>query len=230
MTIGVELAAKPPLLLFVDEPTSGLDSQTSWAILDLLEKLSKAGQSVLCTIHQPSAMLFQRFDRLLFLAKGGKTVYFGDIGPNSETLTHYFQTQGAHACPPDANPAEWMLEVIGAAPGSATDIDWHQAWRDSPEYRAVQDELRHLKSSGEKGRPSSMATEGGKASFQEFATPLWDQLWIVTRRVFQQYWRTPSYIYSKFALCCSVSLFIGMSHSFSFPVHSYPRIRPKYNH
>jgi ABC-type multidrug transport system ATPase subunit len=77
LTIGVELAAKPPLLLFVDEPTSGLDSQTSWAVLDLLEKLSKAGQSILCTIHQPSAMLFQRFDRLLLLAEGGKTVYFG---------------------------------------------------------------------------------------------------------------------------------------------------------
>jgi len=77
LTIGVELAARPPLLLFVDEPTSGLDSQTSWAILDLLEKLSKNGQSVLCTIHQPSAMLFQRFDRLLLLADRGKTVYFG---------------------------------------------------------------------------------------------------------------------------------------------------------
>ena len=77
LTIGVELAAKPPLLLFVDEPTSGLDSQTSWAILDLLERLSEAGQSILCTIHQPSAMLFQRFDRLLFLAEGGRTVYFG---------------------------------------------------------------------------------------------------------------------------------------------------------
>jgi len=57
--------------------TIGLDSQTSWAILDLLEKLSKSGQSILCTIHQPSAMLFQRFDRLLLLADGGKTVYFG---------------------------------------------------------------------------------------------------------------------------------------------------------
>ena len=79
LTIGVELAAKPPLLLFVDEPTSGLDSQTSWAVLDLLEKLSKAGQSILCTIHQPSAMLFQRFDRLLLLAEGGKTVYFGQM-------------------------------------------------------------------------------------------------------------------------------------------------------
>ena len=73
LTIGVELAAKPQLLLFLDEPTSGLDSQTSWSILDLLEKLKNNGQAILCTIHQPSAVLFQRFDRLLFLAKGGKT-------------------------------------------------------------------------------------------------------------------------------------------------------------
>lgn len=77
LTIGVELAAKPPLLLFVDEPTSGLDSQTSWAILDLLKRLSDAGQAILCTIHQPSAMLFQRFDRLLLLTEGGRTGYFG---------------------------------------------------------------------------------------------------------------------------------------------------------
>lgn len=70
LTIGVELAAKPQLLLFLDEPTSGLDSQTSWSILDLLEKLKNNGQAILCTIHQPSAVLFQRFDRLLFLAKG----------------------------------------------------------------------------------------------------------------------------------------------------------------
>lgn len=32
LTIRVELAARPQLLLFLDEPTSGLDSQTSWSI------------------------------------------------------------------------------------------------------------------------------------------------------------------------------------------------------
>jgi len=77
LTIGVELAARPELLVFLDEPTSGLDSQTSWAICDLIEKLTRSGQAILCTIHQPSAMLFQRFDRLLLLASGGQTVYFG---------------------------------------------------------------------------------------------------------------------------------------------------------
>lgn len=77
LSIGVELAARPQLLLFLDEPTSGLDSQTSWTIIKLIKKLTRAGQAVLCTIHQPSATLFSNFDRLLLLARGGKTVYFG---------------------------------------------------------------------------------------------------------------------------------------------------------
>ncbi|KAI0021746.1 ABC-2 type transporter-domain-containing protein [Xylariomycetidae sp. FL0641] len=205
LTIGVELAAKPPLLLFVDEPTSGLDSQTSWAILDLLEKLTKAGQAILCTIHQPSAMLFQRFDRLLFLAKGGKTVYFGDIGENSKTMTSYFERNGAPACPVDANPAEWMLGAIGAAPGSKSDIDWFQAWRNSPEYRAVSDELQKMKDDASSEPPP---TEDAQ-SYREHAAPFMQQLREVTYRVFQQYWRTPSYIYSKASLCILVALFIG---------------------
>ncbi|KAK3950278.1 ABC-2 type transporter-domain-containing protein [Pseudoneurospora amorphoporcata] len=205
LTIGVELAAKPPLLLFVDEPTSGLDSQTSWAILDLLEKLTKSGQAILCTIHQPSAMLFQRFDRLLFLAKGGRTVYFGDIGKNSKTMASYFERQSGVRCPDDANPAEWMLEVIGAAPGTHSDIDWHEAWRSSPEYQAVQEELQRLKNSPKD--ETALEMDGG--SYREFAAPFFAQLREVTYRVFQQYWRTPSYIYSKAALCISVALFIG---------------------
>lgn len=185
LTIGVELAAKPALLLFLDEPTSGLDSQTSWAILDLLEKLKNSGQAILCTIHQPSAMLFQRFDRLLFLAAGGKTVYFGEVGENSKTLTNYFEANGAFPCPKEANPAEWMLEVIGAAPGSHTDIDWHQAWRNSQEFQDVHKELAYLESERPK-QTQPQATEGDKESYREFAAPFGLQMWEVTYRVFQQ--------------------------------------------
>ncbi|KAH7142059.1 ABC-2 type transporter-domain-containing protein [Dactylonectria macrodidyma] len=208
LTIGVELAAKPPLLVFVDEPTSGLDSQTSWAILDLLEKLTKNGQAVLCTIHQPSAMLFQRFDRLLLLAKGGKTVYFGDVGKNSEVMTAYFERHGAPTCPPDANPAEWMLEAIGAAPGSTSEIDWPTTWRESSEQEAVLAELHRL----EEGLTLVRTRTQDRAGFDsEFAAPFLEQLREVTHRVFQQYWRTPSYIYSKASLCILISAFIGFS-------------------
>ncbi|EWZ81308.1 ATPase [Fusarium oxysporum f. sp. radicis-lycopersici 26381] len=206
LTIGVELAAKPPVLLFVDEPTSGLDSQTSWAILDLLEKLARSGQAILCTIHQPSAMLFQRFDRLLFLASGGKTVYFGDVGDHSRTMTQYFEAHGAEPCPPEANPAEWMLEVIGAAPGSETNLDWPQIWKDSSEFVAVQQHLQELSH-----HRVEKSQDEDPHLYDEFAATFTTQLKYVTTRVFEQYWRTPSYIYSKAALCTLVALFIGFS-------------------
>lgn len=53
------------------------------------------------------------FDRLLLLQKGGQTVYFGDLGPNSSILLNYFESQGGYPCPPQANPAEYILDVIG---------------------------------------------------------------------------------------------------------------------
>ena len=49
VTIGIELAARPELLLFLDEPTSGLDSSTAWSICTLLRKLADKGQAILCT-------------------------------------------------------------------------------------------------------------------------------------------------------------------------------------
>jgi hypothetical protein len=55
-------------------------------------------------IHQPSAELFQVFDRLLLLKKGGQTVYFGDIGHGSSTMLEYFGRNGAPRCDPEANP------------------------------------------------------------------------------------------------------------------------------
>ncbi|TRM65094.1 ABC-2 type transporter-domain-containing protein [Schizophyllum amplum] len=206
LTIGVELVAKPELLLFFDEPTSGLDSQTAWSICQLMRKLANNGQAILCTIHQPSAILMQEFDRLLFLARGGKTVYFGDLGSNLSTLTAYFERNGAHQCPPDANPAEWMLEVIGAAPGHTTDIDWTEVWRSSPEYRSVKNELAHMKST-----LSQIPDDSQSSSTSTFAAPFSAQLALCFRRAWEQTWRTPSYIFSKILLSTITTLFIGFS-------------------
>jgi ATP-binding cassette subfamily G (WHITE) protein 2 (PDR) len=211
VTIGVELAARPQLLLFLDEPTSGLDSQTSWSICDLLDKLTRNGQAILCTIHQPSAILFQRFDRLLFLAKGGNPVYFGPIGNNASILTGYFERNGAAPCGVTQNPAEWMLEVIGAAPGTSTTIDWPHVWRASKEYQEVKSELETLQCQRDIDDSSSETTTDAKQAFEEFAQPFFIQSWEVTNRVFQQTWRDPGYVYSKFALCLFSSLFIGFS-------------------
>ncbi|TLD04992.1 uncharacterized protein PgNI_09248 [Pyricularia grisea] len=205
LTIGVELAARPQLLLFLDEPTSGLDSQTSWSICNLMEKLTRSGQAILCTIHQPSAILFQRFDRLLLLAKGGRTVYFGEIGKNSHVLMDYFVRNGGPECPEGANPAEHMLEVIGAARGAKTEIDWPAVWRQSPEYQGVQDELARLSST------RAVPVSSDNTQHNEFAAGMITQFEQVTKRVFQQYWRMPALIASKAILSFGTALFIGLS-------------------
>lgn len=201
LTIGVELVAKPALLLFLDEPTSGLDSQTSWNILQLLRKLAAHGQAILCTIHQPSAILFEQFDRLLFLARGGKTVYYGQVGEQSHILIDYFERNGGIKYRQGENPAEWMLEVIGAAPGTRTEIDWHQRWLDSPERVAVREELDRIERECSAKTTNTPNDDADTSAYSEFAAPFTDQLVVTLKRSWWQLWRSPSYIYSKVGLC-----------------------------
>ena len=180
--------------------------QSSWSIIAFLRKLSNAGQAILCTIHPPSAILFQEFDRLLFLARGGKTVYFGDLGENSRTLLEYFENNGARACGEDENPAEYMLEIVNAGKNNNGE-DWFDVWKASEEAKGVQQQIDQLHES-KKHENLDIASETGGG---EFAMPLTTQIVECTYRAFQQYWRMPSYVMAKFGLCTIAGLFIGFS-------------------
>ncbi|KAL6941198.1 ATP-binding cassette multidrug transporter pdr5 [Hanseniaspora opuntiae] len=198
LTIGVELAAKPKLLMFLDEPTSGLDSQTAWSICQLMRKLANHGQAILCTIHQPSAMLIEQFDRLLFLQKGGKTAYFGDLGKGCRTMIDYFESKGAPKCPPTANPAEWMLDIVQAR-------DYHEAWKSSDEYKQVHATLDEM----ERELPNIPISNADDTS--AFAASFVVQLTYVYKRAVQQYWRTPIYLWAKFFVTIASEIFIGFT-------------------
>ena len=204
LSIGVELAAKPTLLIFLDEPTSGLDSQSSWTICALLRRLADNGQAVLATIHQPSTLLFQTFDRLLLMGQGGKTVYFGDIGRDSRTLLDYFHRNGARECKSSENPAEYILRIVS---GGEESTNWPARWAESPEKKEVLAELTRLRGLADSN--SWEAVEGDLDS--DFALPMYDQFRYVAVRAFQQYFRQPEYIFSKFGLGIASGLFIGFS-------------------
>jgi ABC-type multidrug transport system ATPase subunit len=75
----------------IDESTPGLDRQTTWLICNLLRRLADGGLSILCTIHQPSALAFQSFDNLLILQGAGTPAYFGDIVDNGSSVIMYFE-------------------------------------------------------------------------------------------------------------------------------------------
>jgi ATP-binding cassette subfamily G (WHITE) protein 2 (SNQ2) len=207
VTIGVELAAKPELLLFLDEPTSGLDSQSAFNIVRFLKKLAKAGQAILCTIHQPNSSLFENFDRLLLLQRGGETVYFGDIGKDASVLIEYFRKNGAY-CPPDANPAEWMLDAIGAgiAPRIG-DRDWGDIWRTSPELANTKAEISQIREQ----RIQEVAAEA-QAEQKEYATPLWHQIKVVGRRTHLAFWRAPNYGFTRLFNHVAIALITGLAY------------------
>ncbi|RKK74746.1 ABC transporter CDR4 [Fusarium oxysporum] len=209
LSIGVELAGKPALLLFLDEPTSGLDSQSSEAILALLRKLAVGGLSILCTIHQPSAMLFQRSDRLLLMARGGKVAYFGDIGESSETMLQYFGDRGPRRCADAENPAEYLLDAIGNT--NTAKVDWPCLWDATAEAKAVSTELERMINSFSAWRQGNGSDVVQARQRGAYSVSLLSQIPIVCVRVFQQYWRSPTYIASKFMLGVAGSLLIGFS-------------------
>lgn len=205
VTIGVELAAKPELLLFLDEPTSGLDSQSAFNIVRFLRKLAAAGQAILCTIHQPNSALFENFDRLLLLQRGGQCVYFGDIGKDAHVLLDYFRRHGAD-CPSDANPAEWMLDAIGAGSTQRIgDRDWADVWADSDEFANVKNHIVEIKRDRIAAVGSAEPVEQ-----KEYATPLSFQIKKVVKRQNLSFWRTPNYGFTRLFNHVIIALLTGL--------------------
>ncbi|MBW0485131.1 hypothetical protein O181_024846 [Austropuccinia psidii MF-1] len=209
VTIGVELAARPQLLLFLDEPTSGLDGQSAYNIVRFLRKLASAGQAILCTIHQPNALLFENFDRLLLLKKGGRCVYFGDIGADSRVLCSYLARNGA-PCPDNANPAEFMLEAVGAGSGAALggSKDWADRWLESPEHEENKREILRLKEASLK-EPA----EGDEEIKElQYATPFSYQFKVVMARTNLSFFRNANYEVTRVFNHVSIALITGLTY------------------
>ena len=202
VTIGVELASKPELLMFLDEPTSGLDSAAAFNIVRFLRKLADSGQAILCTIHQPSAVLFEYFDELLLLKSGGRVVYHGSLGKDSREMISYFERNGARKCPSDANPAEYMLDAIGAGNPDYRGQDWGDVWAASPEHNQRSEEIKSM-NHGRRHATTNSKTEDDR----EYAMPLSTQLRAVVNRSFVSYWRDPDYVVGKTLLHIVTGLF-----------------------
>ncbi len=133
----------------------------------------------------------------MFLVKGGRTVYFGDIGHNSQTSLDYFEKNGARLGGEAENPTEYMLEIVGARASGKAKQDWHDIWKDFKESVGVQAKLDNIhpeKVHGEVGGGES------KQSQQEFAVPSLTQLQYVTALAFHQSATTPSLLTPWIAL------------------------------
>ncbi|CAN0878151.1 ABC transporter G family member 29 [Linum grandiflorum] len=90
LTIAVELVANPSII-FMDEPTSGLDARAAAIVMRTVRNTVDTGRTVVCTIHQPSIDIFEAFDELLLMKRGGQVIYAGPLGRNSNKIVEYFE-------------------------------------------------------------------------------------------------------------------------------------------
>jgi ABC-type multidrug transport system ATPase subunit len=104
VSIGVQLLANPSVL-FLDEPTTGLDATSAFQLVRTLKALAQKGRTVITTIHQPRSEIWNLFDNLVVLSKGGP-VYAGSI----PDCLPWFRGQGFQL-PPFVNPAEFIIDM-----------------------------------------------------------------------------------------------------------------------
>jgi ABC-type multidrug transport system permease subunit len=166
-----------------------------------LQRIAESGRAVCATIHQPSVAVFNGFDRLLLLKRGGEVVFFGDLGDDSCKLIEYLQRyDSTPTIKPGENPATWMLTTIGA--GNVTTetkpFDYAGSYTASKLRSECIDMIDII---------TSKATEENKVSFvSKFATTSKVQFLTVLRRALKVYFRSPSYNTTRITVAAIVAL------------------------
>ena len=94
------------------QPTTGLDATSSNSLVSTLKSITALGTTVVAVLHQPRQEIFSKFDDLLLLAPGGRTVYFGA----AQHTLEYFESIG-YVCDGNTNPSDYFIDVIAAKAG-----------------------------------------------------------------------------------------------------------------
>jgi ABC-type multidrug transport system ATPase subunit len=197
LSIAVELAASPSII-FLDEPTSGLDARAAAIVVKALRRIADTGRTVIATIHQPSLTVFEMFDELLLLKKGGSTVFFGELGDQCLNLTNYFESLGAEPIDVGENPANWMLKVITAEDSTC---DYAAEFVKSKNYKEMNN---RIVAAIENPNPDD------EIKFEtEYATTMRQRQRLVNDRFWTIYIRSPAYNLSRIVISVGIAFILG---------------------
>ncbi|MFS7980698.1 putative ABC-type maltose transporter [Helianthus anomalus] len=201
LTIAVELVANPSII-FMDEPTSGLDARAAAIVMRTVRNTVDTGRTVVCTIHQPSIDIFESFDELFLMKRGGQEIYVGPIGRNSCELIKYFEDiEGVAKIKDGYNPATWMLEVSTSSQELALGVDFAEIYQNSELYRRNKALIAELSIPGPGTADLYFPTQYSQSFFVQCFACLWKQR--------QSYWRNPSYTAVRFAFTVFIAIMFG---------------------
>ncbi|MED6174626.1 transcription factor [Stylosanthes scabra] len=201
LTIAVELVANPSII-FMDEPTSGLDARAAAIVMRTVRNTVDTGRTVVCTIHQPSIDIFEAFDELFLLKRGGQEIYVGPLGHHSRHLIKYFESiDGVSKIKDGYNPATWMLEVTTPAQEQNLGVDFHEIYKNSDLYRRNQNLIAELGNPAPGSKDLYFQTQYSQPFLVQCLACLWKQHW--------SYWRNPLYTAVRFFTTLVISLIFG---------------------
>ncbi|PHU23318.1 Pleiotropic drug resistance protein 1 [Capsicum chinense] len=119
----------------MDEPTSGLDARAAAIVMRTVRNTVDMGRTIVCTIHQPSIDIFETFDELVLMKRGGQEIYVGSLGRHSCHLIKYSESIPDVSKIEDGyNPATWMLEVTNSAHEMMSGVDFADLYKKSDLY------------------------------------------------------------------------------------------------
>ncbi|KAF7033050.1 hypothetical protein CFC21_044175 [Triticum aestivum] len=201
LTIAVELVANPSII-FMDEPTSGLDARAAAIVMRTIRNTVDTGRTVVCTIHQPSIDIFESFDELFLMKRGGEEIYVGPLGRHSCELIKYFEAiEGVSKIKDSYNPSTWMLEVTSAVQEQITGINFSQVYKNSELYGMNKNLIKELSTHPEGSNDLSFPTQYSQTFLTQCFACLWKQS--------QSYWRNPPYTAVKYFYTVVMALLFG---------------------
>ncbi|XP_050212983.1 pleiotropic drug resistance protein 1-like isoform X2 [Mercurialis annua] len=201
LTIAVELVANPSII-FMDEPTSGLDARAAAIVMRTVRNTVDTGRTVVCTIHQPSIDIFDAFDELFLLKRGGQEIYVGPVGRHACHLIRYFEEiEGVVKIKDGYNPATWMLEITTAAQEAALGIDFNDIYKKSELYGRNKALIKELSRPTLGSKDLYFPTRYSQQILTQCTTCLWKQHW--------SYWRNPTYSAVRLLFTTFIALMMG---------------------
>eukprot|EP00261_Vitis_vinifera_P019270 XP_010649677.2 PREDICTED: pleiotropic drug resistance protein 3 [Vitis vinifera] len=201
LTIAVELVSNPSII-FMDEPTSGLDARAAAIVMRAVKNVVATGRTTVCTIHQPSIDIFEAFDELILMKRGGQIIYTGLLGYHSSELIGYFEgISGLPKIKDNYNPATWMLEVTSASVEAELGLDFSKIYKESSLYQVTIELVNQLSKPPPDSRDLNFPNRFPQNGWEQFMACLW--------KLHLSYWRSPEYNFVRFLFMILAAFLFG---------------------